>query len=136
MSIRELTNDDLLELLPLYTSMVLSLDKEVNVFGAINTLVHEIATKEDFIAIGLFRKTELIGFMTGYCFAKKLFHFSGIYVKVKNNSGLKTLIEFCLDLIRDKGYSAWSSNATNSNISSIMQKYGAKAVYTRFRGDL
>jgi len=136
MIIRELTNDDLLELIPLYTVMIKSIDESANTFGAINTLMHEISTKEGFIAVGLFSKKELIGFMTGYCFAKKLFHFSGIYVKVKNNSGLKTLIEFSLDLIRNKGYSAWSSNATNSNISSIMQKYGAKAVYTRFRGDL
>ena len=136
MTVRKLTNEDLLDLLPLYVNMISAIDKDTNTFGAINTLMNEINTKKDFSAVGLYKGDTLIGFMSGYCFTKKQFHFSGIYVKIKNNSGLKTLIDFSLALVKSKGYSAWSSNASNSNISSIMRKYGAKAVSGKFLGVL
>ncbi len=132
MEIRPIINSDLVQLLELAIKMYKVIDPTTNEFGAVNTVMYEINTKEDFTAIGLFDENKLIGFMTGYCFSKKQFHFSGIYVIIKNNEWTKQLIEYCLDLIKQKGYSAWSVDTTNGNISSIVEKYGAKELYTRY----
>jgi len=130
--IQEITNKDFLSLIALNAEMYFNIDSTIDSFGATNTLMYEINSQKDFIAIGLYEEDKLIGFVKGYCFAKKLFHFSGIYVKIKNNIRTKELIEYCFKLIENKGYSAWQVDATNSNISSIMEKYGAKAKYTRY----
>lgn len=130
--IKDVTNEDMLQFMELNVLMYKSIDPTINDFGAINTVVYEINTKEDFIAVGIYENDLLVGFMKGYCFSKKLFHFSGIYVIMKNNKSLKELIEHCLDLVKQKGYSAWSVDTTNSNISSIVEKYGATVSYTRY----
>lgn len=132
MIIKEIINEDMLEFLRLNTLMYKRIDPTINDFGAVNTVVYEINTQPDFTAIGLYDKDKLVGFMKGYCFSKKLFHFSGIYVIIKNNKALKQLIEHCLDLVKQKGYSAWSVDTTNCNISSIVEKYGASPSYTRY----
>jgi hypothetical protein len=132
MEIRHIDNTELTQLLELAILMYKVIDPSVNEFGAINTVMYEINTKEDFTAIGLFDDNKLVGFMSGYCFSKKQFHFSGIYVIIKNNEWTKQLIEYCLDLIKQKGYSAWSVDTTNGNISSIVEKYGAEPLYTRY----
>ena len=118
--------------LELNVLMYKSIDPTINDFGAVNTVVHEINNMEGFVAIGMYDNDMLVGFMKGYCFSKKLFHFSGIYVIMKNNKDTKQLIEYSLDLVKEKGYSAWSVDTTNSNISSIVEKYGAKVSYTRY----
>lgn len=135
-TIRKLENDDLLELIPLYVALCQSIEKDWPTFVAVNALIEDINRKKGFTAFGLFEDNKLVGFMTGYYFTKKQFHFSGIYVKIKNTSKLKDLIDFSLSEIKKKGYSSWSSNATNDNIRSIMQKYGAKVCYTNFLGEL
>lgn len=132
MEIKPIVNSDLVQLLELAIKMYKVIDPTTNEFGAVNTVMYEINTKEDFTAIGLYDEDKLVGFMTGYCFSKKQFHFSGIYVIIKNNEWTKQLIEYCLDLIKQKGYSAWSVDTTNGNISSIVEKYGAKELYTRY----
>lgn len=129
MEVKPIENKDIVQLCQLCVDMHKSMDHpilESNEFGAINTLVYEINNKQDFIAIGLYNNNELVGFVKGFCFSKKMFHFSGIYVKIKNNKFTKQLIEYCFDLVAKKGYSAWSADASNGNISSILEKYGAK----------
>ena len=132
MQIKEIHNNDMFEFLKLTAEMYKSIDPTITDFGAINTVVYEINNQADFIAIGLYNEDKLVGFVKGYCFSNKMFLFTGIYVIIKNNKATKQLIEYCFDLIKQKGYSAWSVDATNSNISSIMEKYGAKAKYTRY----
>lgn len=132
MDIKPIPNKDLMQLLPLVIAMHECMDETTNEFGAINTLMHEINTKEDFTAIGLYDEDKLVGFVKGYCFSKKMFYFSGIYVIMKNTKHTKQLIEYCFDLVKQKGYSAWSLDATNGNISSIIEKYGATVKHTRY----
>lgn len=132
MLVKEIDNSDMLAFLELNVLMYQSIDPTINEFGAVNTVVHEINNQEGFFAVGLYDDEKLVGFMKGYCFSKKLFHFSGIYVIMKNNKDTKQLIEYCLDLVKEKGYSAWSVDTTNSNISSIVEKYGASVSYTRY----
>lgn len=136
MQIKEIPNGDFLHLAALNAKMYEEIDITINAFGATNTLIHAINTKQDFKAIGLYDDHVLVGFVTGFNLEKKTFHFSGIYVTMKNNAWTKKLIEFCFALIKDKGYSAWTVDATNGNISSIMEKYGAKAKYTRYCKEL
>lgn len=132
MIIKPIPNKDLIQLFTLAIEMYKCMDPEINEFGAINTIMADINTQKDFTAIGLYDGDILKGFVTGHYFTKKMFHFSGIYVIMKNNPFTKQLIEYCFDLVKQKGYSAWSVDATNSNISSIMEKYGAKVKYTRY----
>lgn len=132
MEIKSVPNKDLMQLFPLLIEMHKAMDPETNEFGAINTFMCEINTKEDFTVIGLYDGDKLMGFVKGYCFSKNMFYFSGIYVIMKNTIYTKQLIEYCFDLVKQKGYSAWSLDATNGNISSIIEKYGAKVKYTRY----
>lgn len=136
MEIKEITNDDIRQLIDLYISMLQSIDPKINDFGAINTLVYDIGNKPDYTAIGLYEGDKLIGFTSGYGKQNKLFHFSGIYVIIKNNVWIKKLIDFSFNLIEEKGYSAWQVNATNGNISSIMEKYGAIPKYTKYHKEI
>ncbi len=136
MEIKEISNGDFLHLVNLNVKMYEEIDITINAFGATNTLMYGINTKVDFIAIGLYDDNKLVGFVTGHQQDKKVFYFSGIYVIMKNNEWTKKLIEFCFSLIKDKGYSAWAVDATNSNISSIMEKYDAVAKYTRYYKEL
>ncbi|PIR06685.1 MAG: hypothetical protein COV55_02930 [Candidatus Komeilibacteria bacterium CG11_big_fil_rev_8_21_14_0_20_36_20] len=132
MDIRVLKNEDIIQLLALSTEMYKSINNLVNDFGAINTVIHEINTQQDFTAVGLFDVDKLVGFTKGYYFSKKIFHFSGIYVIMKNTKFTKDLIDFSLNLVKEKGYSAWTAKASNSNISSILQtKYNAQVDYTQ-----
>lgn len=132
MLIKSVPNEDLLQLLDLNIKMYKSIDNTINEFGAINTVMQEIISKPDPIVVGMYDKDKLVGFVRGYCFSNKMFHFSGIYVTMKNNKNTKELIEYCFKLVKDKGYSAWSVDANNSNISSIMEKYGAVSKFTRY----
>lgn len=136
--IRLLTNEDFLEFLPLNLDMYKSIDSTVNAVGATATLTHDIMTKKDFILIGLFDdvSNKLIGFTSGYGMEKNIFYFSGIYVIIKNNDKTKKLIDFSFDYIKQMGYTSWEVDTRNENISSIMEKYGAKKVYTKYHKDL
>ncbi len=132
MEIKEISNEDFMALACLRAAMYKEMDPSINSFGAVNTLVHEINTKSDFIAIGLFEDNALVGFVNGYAMSKNVFYFSGIYVIIRNNEWIKKLIDHSFTFIKDKGYSAWQVDATNGNISSIMEKYGASVKYTRY----
>ena len=132
MDIRQVQNNEFLQLINLNYEMYKTIDSAINSVGATATLIHEIMSKRDFYAIGLYEDTDLVGFVTGYQENEKVFYFSGIYVIIKNNEWTKKLIDFSFSFIKDKGYSAWQVDATNGNISSIMEKYGAIAKYTRY----
>ena len=136
MIIKTIDNDEFIDLCKLNALMYKSIDPNIDLYGATNTLMFNINNKEDFIAIGLYENGLLVGFVTGYKISKKVFHFSGICVIIKNNEWTKKLIDYCFAFIKTKGYSAWTVDATNGNISSIMEKYGAVAKYTRYYKDM
>jgi len=135
--IRLLTNSDFLDVLPLNLEMHRCINASVNSVGATATLINDIMTKNDCIIIGLFDdvSNKLIGFTSGYGMEKNIFYFSGIYVIIKNNDKTKKLIDFSFDYIKQMGYTSWEVDTRNENISSIMEKYGAKKVYTRYHKD-
>lgn len=136
MEIKSIPNEDLMQFLELNIKMYNDIAPTTNPFGAVNTVVYEINNYEDFKAIGLYDGEKLMGFVRGYCFSKKLFHFSGIYVIIKNSKHTRELIEYCFKLIADEGYSAWQLDANNGNISSIIEKYGAVLQSTRYRKEI
>lgn len=105
-------------------------------FGATNTIMHQILTQKDFTALGLFDEGKLIGCTFGHKFKEKSFLFSGICVIMKNNEWTKKLIEFSFAHIKMMGYDTWEVDATNPNIGSIMQKYGAVQKFVRYEGAL
>jgi len=134
--VKIIQNENFLDLISLNYEMYKSIDSSINSVGATSTLMHFLA-QPDFIPFGLFdNNNKLVGFVTGYKFSKNMFHFSGIYVIIKNNRNLKKLINFCFAYIKELGYSTWQVDATNGNISSIMEKYGATKQYTRYVKDL
>jgi len=132
MEIREILNEDFIQLVTLTAEMYKAINPNINNFGATATLVHDISNRKDFSAIGLYDGGVLKGFVTGYGESKNVFYFSGIYVIIKNNEWTKKLIDFSFAYVKNKGYSAWQVDATNGNISSIVEKYGATAKYTRY----
>ena len=132
MELKVLSNDNVLEFLPLVVEMYKEMDSSINQVGAIGTVMLDLLNKNDFTAIGLYIDGVLSGIVLGYYFENKTFYFSGIYVMIKNKIYTKELIEYSFEHIREKGYSAWLADATNGNISSILEKYGAKKQYTRY----
>lgn len=136
--IRPLTDKDFEALLTLNAMMYREIDESINYFQATNTLITLINGMTNFTAIGLFNANGLlIGFTSGYEINKKCFHFSGIYVMMKINKSLKSLIDFSFAFIKDKGYETWTVDATNTNIQSILcNKYNANEKFTRLLGVL
>ena len=131
MDLREIGNEDFLQLINLNAKMYEEIDPSINAVGATATLL-EYVKKPGFIALGLYEDKDLVGFTAGYAMSKKDFYFSGICVIIKNNEWTKKLIDYSFAFIKQMGYSAWQVDATNGNISSIMEKYGAVAKYTRY----
>ncbi len=135
MEIRVLTDNDFDKLCELVVHMYKAIDGSITPFGAINSLMYFVA-QDGFLAIGLFKDDELVGCTFGYKFETKRFLFSGICVKIKNNEGTKKIIDFSFAHIKEKGYTGWQVDATNPNISSIMQKYGGVQKFVRYEGAL
>lgn len=136
MEIRPIVDDnEFLALQALVVAMYKEIDPTITEFGASNTL-HNFIKENDFTAIGLYKGAKLIGFTMGHFFAKKSFLFTGIYVMIRNNEWTKKLIDFSFACIKEKGYYFWLVDATNPNISSMMEKYGAMPKYTRYQGVL
>lgn len=132
MEVKPVQNDDFLQLADLCIAMYKSIDAHINEYQSINTLVHFINNNKNFKAIGLYNKDKLIGFSMGYELNPAQFLFTGIYVSVKNTTNTRKLIDFSFQFIRDLGYTGWQVDATNPNISKIMEKYGAKVAFTRY----
>lgn len=132
MEIKLVGNNDFMQLLDLNTEMYKEIDTNINSFQATNTLMAYINTKS-FLAVGLYDEDVLVGFVTGIEQTTETFYFTGIYLVIKNSEWTQRLIEFSFDHIQKLGYKAWEVDSTNSNIASIMQKYGAVEKYTRFR---
>lgn len=133
MEIKLIPNEDFMQLCELTVDMYKEIDPNINAFQAINTLLAYINTGRDFVAIGLYDEGALVGFVTGLQHTEKTFYFSGIYVIMKNNEWSKKIIDFSFAHIQELGYTAWEVDATNPNICSIMEKYGAKVKCTRYR---
>lgn len=136
MELKLVQNEDFMQLATLVADMYKAIDPGINEFQAMNTLLHFINTQPNFTAIGLYDGTALAGFVLGHELNKKVFYFSGIYVIIKNNEWTKKMIDFSFAHIKQLGYSAWEVDATNSNIASIMEKYGATVKYTRYYKEL
>lgn len=124
-----------MQLAELCCEMYKEINPTINAFQAVNSLIHQITTQKGFLAIGLYDGSALAGFTLGYEYNEKTFYFSGIYVIIKNNASVKQLIEFSFSKIEELGYTSWEVDATNENIGSIVQKYGAKPTYVRYRKD-
>ena len=136
MDLRTLTDNDFDQLCELAVAMHKAINPATTAFGAINTLMHDVLTQEDFIAIGLFDGDKLVGCTFGHKFETKKFLFSGICVIIKNNEWTKKIIDFSFAYIKEKGYTSWQVDATNPNIGSIMLKYGAVQKFVRYEGAL
>ncbi len=136
MEIKIIENEDFMSLAELTVEMYQSMNININAFQAISTLTHMINNHPEFVAIGLYEDGVLLGFVFGYEGGVKVFHFAGIYTITKNNERVQKLIEFSFDWVENRGYMAWEADATNKNISSILEKYGAETMYIRYRKDL
>lgn len=136
MEIKPIVDDnEFLALQALVVAMYKEIDPAITEFGASNTL-HSFIKENDFTAIGLYKEAKLVGFTMGHFFNKKSFLFTGIYVIIRNNEWTKKLIDFSFAHIKEKGYSFWLVDATNPNISSIMEKYKARPAFIRYEGVL
>lgn len=133
MEIKLIENKDFMQLAELTVEMYAAIDPNINPFQAVNTLLAFINQGKNFTAIGLYDDEVLVGFVIGYELKEKTFYFSGIYVIIKNNEWTKKIIDFSFAHIEELGYEAWEVDATNSNVCSIMDKYGATVKYTRYR---
>ena len=132
MELKQITNDDFDQLIELNARMYKEIDPNINSFGAVNTLVAFVNTGK-FLALGIYEDDVLLGFSAGHAIGESaVFMFTSIYMSVKNTDLTQQLIDFSFDFIKEKGYTGWQVDATNPNISSIMEKYGARVLYTRY----
>ena len=136
MEVKLITNEDFMQLAQVNAAMYKSIDDNINEFQATNMLIALINGGHNFTAIGLYDNNVLMGMVHGYEEKPGEFHFSGLHVAIKNSEWTQKLIEFSFELIEDRGYTAWEVDATNDNIASIMEKYGAKVKYKKYRKEL
>lgn len=134
MEVKPITDKDFLQFADLMSEMYASIDSNINQFQSVNTLIEFVRTHVDFIALGLYEGDVLLGFTCGHGIGQtKMFLFTGIYIVSKSRAETKKLIDASFDFIKDEGYLGWEADATNSNIGSILEKYGAKQKYIRYR---
>lgn len=133
MHLKLVDNKDFLQLVDVIANMYTAIDPDINEYQAVNTLVHMINSNKDFLAIGLYDEKVLVGCVIGYAYSPSIFYFTGIYIGFKSTEWTQKLIEFSFDKIKELGYKGYEVDATNANISSIMEKYGAEVKYTRYR---
>jgi hypothetical protein len=136
MEIRRLTENDFKQFSALVIDMYKEVDATINEFQALNMLMHEVHGHDDFMAFGWFNDKKLVGMSYGRKFNKKSFYFSGIYVIIRNNEGLKKLIDFSFATIKDSGYTSWLADASNPNIQSILQRYDVAVKFIQYEGKL
>lgn len=134
--IKRIENDNFLPLAALHAQFHQTLPVRADPFAATLLLVQDITQRTDFRAWGLFEDSKLSGFVIGYAESKKSFYFSGLYVIIKLNKSLKQFIEHCFTDIAKDGYTSWEVDCTNKNITSMMEKYGAAPMYTRYKKEL
>lgn len=136
MEIKPIPNDDFMELATLMVEFYQSIDKNINQFQAVNTLIHFINNTEGFLALGLYDENVLVGFTCGNKLTETIFYFSCMYVIIKNSEWTKKLIDASFDKIKELGYTAWEADASNENMSSILEKYNAIVKYKRYYKEL
>ena len=132
--VKLIPDDQFLELAQMYLDMSKSIPYSVSIPYTLYILTKSTVEKTDFTALGLYENKQLVGFTSGYAVSKETFYFSGIYVKVKYKN-TRLLVEKSIEYVKNKGYSIIESDCNNSNISSILEKYGAKPLYIKYRKD-
>lgn len=129
--VKSIPNEQFMELAVMYADMSTLLSEYVPAAPAMYNLTHDL-TKPSFMALGLYEDNKLIGFVTGYSLSEKSYYFSGIYTS-KKTRGLKLLIEESFKLIKEMNFTRWEADCNNAMIASILKKYGATEMYTRFK---
>lgn len=134
MDIRLIEDKDFIDLVDLNAKMYSEIDPSINAFQATNTLI-AMVNSNSFAAIGMYDGKILMGFVSGYR-VNDVFYFSGIYSIERGIDVIQKLIEYSFEYVEKIGCKAWEADATNNNISSILEKYGAEVKYKRYRKEL
>lgn len=114
--------------------MYAALNKGINPFQAVNTLVHSINNEKDFIAVGLYEDGVLTGFITGNAFGTDSYYFACLYMETKGNPNIVKLIDYSIDFVQNTlGYKSWILDANNENMASMAEKYGAVMDSIRYK---
>lgn len=132
---RLIEDKDFLQLATLVVDMYKSIKGTINPFQAVNTLMSFIYSGKDFTALGVYEGDRLVGFSCGHAISEETFLFTGIYLTTKGTELTSEFITYSLDFIKEKGYKSWEADATNKNISSILEKFGALAQFVRYKKD-
>lgn len=132
MEIRTLTDNDFFKLLEMYLAMGKSIDVKFTDYQIISTLVNSVATYPTFVAFGMFDNGKMIGMSCGWGTNNAKFYFSGLYIEKQYRLKVQKLIDHSFEAIKKAGYKGWEIDATNENIASIMEKYGAKPTSTKY----
>jgi len=82
----------------------------------------------DKIVIGLYKDNTLVGFINGYSETSEIFYFSNIYVLKEHRLGVKKLMTYAEDKIKELGYKAWKSESIIKEGKNILLKFGAEEI--------
>jgi len=133
--IKFIPNEDFITLCELALPMYKAIRPETNAFQAVNTLIHNINSREGFLAVGAYDEGKLVGFLTGYTFDNSnTFYFDCLYMSKKDAPLLKDLIDFSIAHIKTElGFTSWILDAYNENMASMAEKYEAKIESIRYK---
>ena len=123
--IRVINDDDYIQFMQQYIDMCLSIELYKN--EKISVLAAELAyqvQKPGFIAIGEFEGTELLGFICGYNENKTTWFQSGLAHKV--HFRVKKLIMTVEQILKDSGYTHWTTEYSKQDNRCLAPKLGAK----------
>lgn len=129
--IKKVLNPDFMALVALWVEMNEVLSEPIHAPAAVYNLVTDLP-KRDFRCFGLYRDGVLSGFTAGYALSEKTYYFSGIYAP-NSSKNVAGLIERSFAEIAHLGYTRWEADCNNENIASILKKYGAVPMYTRYK---
>ena len=123
--IRVINDDDYIQFMQQYIDMCLSIELYKN--EKISVLAAELAyqiQKPGFIAIGEFEGAKLLGFICGYNENKTTWFQSGLAHKVPFR--VKKLIMTVEQILKDSGYTHWTTEYSKHDNRCLAPKLGAK----------
>lgn len=123
--IRVINDDDYIQFMQQYIDMCLGIElyknKRISVLAA--ELAYQIQ-KPGFLAIGEFEGNELLGFICGYKETNTTWFQSGLKHKVPYR--VRNLIKVVEQILKDTGYTHWTTEYSKQDDRCLAPKLGAK----------
>lgn len=131
-----LTNEDIGDFLILAQKMYKEIGSPLNSYEIITSLLSLARDKNLFTIFGYFIGDKLEGILFGYGTTANIFYILGLYSTASNNFALTKLLRYSKEKLKQLGFQYFEADTKNDKIAKLLQKYNAKILEVKYRGEL